>query len=112
MSYIYCMPIDTKEFFSYLIKNIVISLVFLLMIHGAHLNNRTGATKLFSKLKFAKYSEFSVVLLTLFAALLGLIMMIKTKEFEFSCLIIPSFVGLYSASRAFCISETELKRNV
>lgn len=110
MSYIYCMPIDTEELLSYLIKNIVLSLIFLLMIHGARLNNFTGATRVFSKIPYAKYSEFFVVLLTLLAAILGLIVMVKTKEFENSCLLIPSFAGLYSASKATCIYENELKK--
>lgn len=80
MSYIYCMPIDMKELFFYLIKNIVLSLFFLLMIHGARLNNKTGATRLFSKIKYAKYSEFFVALLTVVAAFLGLIIMIKKRN--------------------------------
>ena len=111
ISYIYCMPIEYTEFVSYIIKNFVLSLAFLLMIHVARVNNATGATKMFSKIKSVKYSEFYIAILTLIAALLGIIIMLKTRQFENSCLVIPSVIGLYSAARASDIYDIELKKD-
>lgn len=108
-SYLYCAPVELAQLSSYLIKTIITSLFLLLMIHGAKLNNSTGATKLFSRIRFFKYSEFCVIFIAVLAAVLGLIVMLKTKEFDNSCIVVPAIVGLYSASRAACIYEEELQ---
>lgn len=105
------MPIEFTEFVSYIIKNVVLSLVFLLMIPAARLNNATGATKMFKKIKLVKYSEFYIAILALIAALVGIILMLKTKQFENSCIIIPSVIVLYSAARAANIYDKELKND-
>ena len=111
LCFLYCWPVTFSNLLLYLVKNVVLSLVLALMTHGAKLNNMTGATKLFSRIKWVKYTELFFILFMIIASIIGIIVTLKTRDLQNSCMILPTVIGMYSASRAVRIYEHELKEN-
>lgn len=109
--WLYCNPIEFDTIIEYILKTIFLLFAFLLMIHGAKVNNSTGATSIFKKIKVYKYSEFFFTFPCLIIGIVGIIKVFIDKDFNNSVMLLPSVFGCYCSSKASTIYINE-KENI